>query len=143
MGPSPLLYDRSFNPGLNRYRSDFVFRGARDEKWGLKTSLMRLEENYVELELRMFRHFQKYAYSLTGIGDSHWHWLAVAQHHGLPTRLLDWTYSPFVAAHFATEDTDDMDKDGVIWCVNTKAVNEFLPDRFRKVLDGERARIYG
>ena len=136
-----LLYERSLNNEIRRFRSNFVFRGLRDSHWNLETSLMRLGEN-VALELRMLRHFQKYAYSHRDIGDSLWHWLAVAQHHGLPTRLLDWTYSPFVAAHFATEDSSDMEKDGAIWCVDTNAVAGFLPAGFQKVLDEEKARAF-
>jgi hypothetical protein len=48
-----------------------------------------------------------------------WEWLALAQHHGLPTRLLDWTGNPLAAAFFAVEN-DNYDGDSAIWCYNSK-----------------------
>lgn len=59
--------------------------------------------------------------------------MALAQHHGLPTRLLDWTYSPAVAAYFATGGSPDAD--GVVWAVDYQAAHERLPDHFQEFLD--------
>ena len=110
-----------------RYRSPYAYRGLSENYPDLKTSLMRIGGPYHELEHALLRNFKKYAESPKLHVDSEWLCLALAQHHGLPTRLLDWTYSPYVALHFATEDTAKSDKDGVIWCVNYQVIKEYLP----------------
>ena len=66
----------------------------------------------------------------------------MAQHYGLPTRLLDWSYSPLVAAHFATEDTDAYDRDGAIWCIDATEVKKRLPKRLRKRLEEANCNIF-
>src|SRR5262249_41924799 len=126
----------SFNRTLLRYRSPFAFRGMCAD-WPLSTSLQRLNhpvETLRNVERAMFRNFKKYAYADLDPSTSDWKWLAVAQHHGLPTRLLDWTFSPFVAMHFATNELDKMDKDGVIWMVNFDLIRRLLPSSFQRAL---------
>lgn len=44
--------------------------------------------------------------------------LAVAQHHGVPTRLLDLSYNPLVAAYFAAENPPDRAKQVAVWCID-------------------------
>lgn len=137
-----LLYQDTWNENIQRFRSDYVYRGLPCSSWQLTTSLARLGGNYRELEGHLLRNFRKYAHQDAVQRNSEWHWLAVAQHHGLPTRLLDWTYSPYVALHFATEFVDRFETDSVIWCVNYVQVHQRLPRKLRAVLERERSNAF-
>ena len=85
-----------------------------DIRWAPDTSLSRLGGDFGRLERHLIRNFRKYAYLESGEHPSTWNLLALAQHHGLPTRLLDWTYSPYVALHFVTDDVARAEFDGAI-----------------------------
>jgi hypothetical protein len=135
------LFEGSWKPELRRFRSSFAFRGQSDVRGDLKTSVARLG-GALDLEGHLLRNFRKYARREASPGDSIWNWLAVAQHHGLPTRLLDWTYSPYVAMHFATENVNDYGLDGVIWCVDYMQTNEMLPDTLKRILREEGSFVF-
>lgn len=135
------LYDESWKAPLGRFRSSFAFRGVGSADYSLQTSLSRLG-GADDLERHMLRNFRKYAQKEAVPHDSIWNWLAVAQHHGLPTRLLDWTYSPYVALHFATEDLEAFDLDAVVWCVDYSATNAYLPERLRAALAEEGSDVF-
>ncbi len=141
------VYGESWDPGLERFRSPYVFRGVSDASADLSTSLMRLGQGYEDLarlERHMIRNFQKYAHLDTRleIGKSIWNWLALAQHHGLQTRLLDWTYSPMVAMHFATEDLNAFGCDGAVWCLNHRQSNTLLPDGLREEAENAGSDVF-
>ncbi|MBZ0300073.1 MAG: FRG domain-containing protein, partial [Anaerolineae bacterium] len=107
------LFHYSFRD--DRFRSPFMFRGLSDKDWELETSLMRLGhpvKQTSDLEPVILRAFKHYAYQDASVGNSVWNWLALAQHHGLPTRLLDWSTSPFAALHFVTTDPSEYKASG-------------------------------
>jgi FRG domain len=135
-----VLYGDSWNESLGRFRSPFAFRGRSRAEESLASGLLRLaagRPNVERLELHLLRNFRKYAYRQSVGADSVWHWLALGQHRGLPTRLLDWTYSPLVALHFATANLSDMNVDGSVWMMNFVDANRLLPARLKRILRHE------
>ena len=132
-----LLFAGSWHEALQRHRSDFVFRGEARRDASLSTSLQRLGGDYAEVEPHLLRSFRKYARRRDVPEDTVWHWLALAKHHGLATRLLDWTYSPYVALHFATVDPVGFGEDGAIWLVDFVRANRLLPPALRAALEVE------
>ena len=140
-----LLFQETWDERLGRFRSPFVYRGSRSRHYQLSTSLQRLGGEYHQLENHLLRNFRKYAHDTTQQtiqAASTWDWLALAQHHGLPTRLLDWTYSPYVALHFATDDLESYHEDGIIWALNYVKAAEHLPQRLQQALQKEGSNVF-
>lgn len=107
----------------------FVFRGHDDASWHLEprsvmaagtccpmTDFQRRERQALEMFLL---HSQKLrgAESNPSSGNV-WEDLAEARHFGLSVRLLDWSFSPYTALHFATADRRHADTDGCVWMVD-------------------------
>ena len=137
------VYNDSWKPGLSRYRSDFAFRGLSDSNYRLENSFLRNCGHHPEIEYHLLRNFRKYARtSEPNLTNTQLRSLVLAQHHGLPTRLLDWTYSPFIAMHFATSNTEKFDTDGAIWKVDFVKVNQLSPEPLISLLKKEKCNVF-
>jgi hypothetical protein len=91
-------------------RGIFLFRGQRDSEWALKSSYDRWfettnmpESRRVPVAEELLTQFKTDIAGLSAYAgiDDRSQILALAQHHELPTRLLDWSQSPYIAAFFA------------------------------------------
>lgn len=137
------VYEDAWRPQLGRFRSDYAFRGLSDASYCLENSFLRNCGERPELEYHLLRNYRKYARtSEPNLTNTQLRSLVLAQHHGLPTRLLDWTYSPFIAMHFATSNTEKYDIDGVIWKVDFVKVNSLIPEPLNILLTTEKCNAF-
>jgi hypothetical protein len=137
-----VVFKDSWNADIRRFRSNYIFRGLSSERYELDTSLNRLCKDNLLLERSLLRNFKKYAYTDIKNPDNFWEVVSLAQHHGLPTRLLDWTFSPYVALHFATEEYKDYNEDGAVWMMEIRKCHQDLPKSLRKELDKAQAYTF-
>lgn len=114
---------------------EWVFRGQKCCSWGLKTELERSLETFGPKDedsrriegglLRLFkRQFRQFGIPIPREND-YMEWLALMRHYGAPTRLLDWTYSFFVALFFAVEAAETP---CAVWAFNIR----WMERRFEK-----------
>jgi len=109
--------------------ASWAYRGQRDAGWEVVSSLTRTLSRFVSdtsdwtrQEQRAYRIFQRKAHTFidepTALDDP-LRCLALMQHHGAPTRLIDFTKSPYVAAFYALERAES---DAAVWAVNTSSL---------------------
>jgi hypothetical protein len=113
-------------------RGRWVFRGHSRTNYELVPSVGRdkhTAKSRKRYEQGLFEIFCREARAyISTVPTNHWEWLSLAQHHGLPTRMLDWTYNPLVALYFAVE--ADEDTDGKFYALRaaTRASERVLPE---------------
>jgi len=125
---------------VQRYDSNFVvFRGVKSAQYDLIPSVGRLniskEKEFFRIERKIFKTFKERAVPYLDYSPQNdWEWLAIAQHHGLPTRFLDWTRNVLVAAYFAVQSEWDMDS--AIYVISKQSFN-YGPDNSEDPLETE------
>src|SRR3954466_15221999 len=129
-------FKRDITPGAKHWRErSTVYRGQADASWGLVSSFDRECGADVANRSVYFRRLLGFfAYQLRQYGEdldpmSHSDRAAVAQHYGMPTRLIDWSSSPYIAAFMAfysalSEDRCGMGKRVAIWSLDLNRFRE-------------------
>lgn len=119
------------SPRIHKLR--YIFRGHANEEWKIESLFHRIAdpakhtgEELLEFEASIKDNFFTRAHEYIGSGlfgktSSDLDWWTLMQHYGSPTRLVDWSRSPYVAAYFACIDLHD--SAGCVWCLHGSELN--------------------
>jgi hypothetical protein len=129
-----------FHAMVQSYRTGhYIFRGESSTeyklrpKYGRSTSSTR--KDWLEIEVAVLEAFiRRGSPYVTPQPANKWEWLAIAQHYGLATRLLDWTENPMVAAYFALAGLPS--NDCVIYAMDQEALPQADQSKSPFDLDG-------
>ena len=142
-----LMAMQEFRPDLNRYRDLHIYRGEPNAAFTLSTSLSRNCKSLSrQLEMPMINSFTKYAVLEEPMIEGNvWKQMIVGQHHGFPTRLLDWSFSPLMALHFATTESD-LDQmashDAVVWRIDVHELHDLLPQKYQEIMARYQSTVF-
>lgn len=142
---------RDYKLFVERFSGNWAFRGQADACWVLNNAIERTAFIHFHkgIEADFLAEFQRGARNYLSKDETPGHlieWLALMQHHGAPTRLLDLTKSPYIAAYFAFEFCEEKENQNVaVWGVNINHLKnralEILSEEFGEDLRENRNLI--
>ena len=130
---------KEFKIFVDELSENWAFRGQADVRWNLRNAIERTDFRTLHpgVEAEFVAEFQRGARNYLSKDELPEHlieWLALMQHHGAPTRLLDFTKSPYIAAYFAFEQCMAIEDSYVaVWAINF----DFLRNRALNILSTE------
>jgi len=112
-----------FKEIVEKSKLEWIYRGQSNSEWELETTLQRSKiiDNFREFEdelLHDFKQGAKFYLAEEKLPSTKLEWFSMMQHFGAPSRLLDFTKSPYIAAYFAFEHLSTDAKEVSIWFVN-------------------------
>jgi hypothetical protein len=125
-------------------QSEVLFRGQAHDR-PLLPAISRAKLTYGDLlsaEREMLAEFQRYSVPyLRSLPPTDWDWMALAQHHGLPTRLLDWSINPLTALWFVVHRPREGQDHGVLWMFQPEE-EDFATEEDQRSLEFSRYSVF-
>jgi hypothetical protein len=124
---------------LSRLSHGLWFRGLSNSSWKLETSIARVEDVDFSKEEKLRDEFEKRIAFLPSVSlpIQKEELTFLMQHHGLPTRLLDWTTNPLVALFFALWNDKEIKEDGCIYVLDPSQLNRCFKQKYPVKLSNE------
>lgn len=147
LGVMALMSEQVYRRSMDRFRSHHIYRGMSNADHKIVPSLHRVcKDKRFTLESAILANFTKYAVlEDPTIESCVWRQMILGRHHGLPTRLLDWSFSPLIGLHFATSENDleNMDAhDGVVWRIDVEELHAMLPQKYQEVMQRSQSKVF-